>query len=200
LILARADSVQERRVGDVILLSGLASLAVTAASIPPGPVGAPSGVLGFGVLGVSALVLLRFTGRRLGIYTALVTISLPATVAYLARMLLGTGAVTLLATVLLVVVLAYHGAPALSRGLSSIRLPVFPSATSRWVFEARPDLPTTVVVSGGGSPTLEGPSSVREVVLRAERARSFLSGLLLGLGVLTVITTTGLADPHTGQP
>jgi type VII secretion integral membrane protein EccD len=61
LILLRADSVSERRVGDLILLSGLAPLAVTAASVPPGPVGAPSGVLGFGVLGVSALILLRFT-------------------------------------------------------------------------------------------------------------------------------------------
>jgi type VII secretion integral membrane protein EccD len=199
LILLRADSVPERRVGDLILLSGLAPLAVMAASVPPGPVGAPSGVLGFGVLGVFALILLRFTGRRLGLYTALVTVSIVATLAYLARMLLGTGVVTLLSTVLLVAVLAYHGAPALSRWLSGIRLPVFPSATSRWVFEARPDLPTTVVVSGGGSPTLEGPSSVREVVLRAERARSFLTGLLVGLGVLVVVCTTGLSDPHSGQ-
>ena len=65
--------------------------------------------------------------------------------ASLARMAFGTGAVTLLTSILLVCVFGYHSAPALSRWLSGIRLPVFPSATSRWVFEARPDLPTTVV-------------------------------------------------------
>jgi type VII secretion integral membrane protein EccD len=110
-----------------------------------------------------------------------------------------TSAVTLLTCVLLACVLLYHGAPALSRWLSGIRLPVFPSATSRWVFEARPDLPTTVTVTGGGQPTLEGPSSVRDVMLRAERARSFLTGLLVGLGVLTVVCTAGLCDPHAGR-
>jgi type VII secretion integral membrane protein EccD len=93
----------------------------------------------------------------------------------------------------------YQSAPALSRWLSGIRLPVFPSATSRWVFEARPDLPTTVVVSGGGRPTLQGPASVQEVVLRAERARAFLTGLLVGLGVLVVVCLTGLSNPHTDQ-
>src|SRR5208283_4375424 len=40
---------------------------------------------------------------------------------------------------------------------------------------------------------------VRDVVLQAERARSFLSGLLLGLGVLTAVTLTALSDPHAGQ-
>ncbi len=199
MILMRAATVAERRVGDLILLSGLAPLAVAAAAAPPGPVGAPSGVLGLGVIGVASIIVMRFTGRRLAVYTALVTISVAATVASLFRMLLDTGPVTLMASVLLACVLGYHGAPALSRWLSGIRLPVFPSATSRWVFEARPDLPTTVSVSGGGSPTLEGPASVREVLLRAERARSFLGGLLLGLGVLVIVCTTGLADPHTGQ-
>jgi type VII secretion integral membrane protein EccD len=86
----------------------------------------------------------------------------------------------------------------MSRWLSGIRLPVFPSATSRWVFEARPDLPTTVSHGvDGGRPTLEGPASIQDVVLRAERARSFLTGLLVGLGVLTIASLAGVSDPRT---
>lgn len=199
LILMRAKTVPDRRAGDIMLLSGLAPLAIAAASAPPGPVGAPHAVLGFAVTGVAATLAMRFTGRRLGIYTAIVTICAAVTVASLLRMALLTGAVTLMTCVLLACVLGYQSAPSLSRWLSGIRLPVFPSATSRWVFEARPDLPTTVVVSGGGRPTLGGPESVQDVVLRAERARSFLTGLLVGLGVLVVVCLTGLSDPHTGQ-
>ncbi len=200
LILARAKTEPERRVGDIMLVSGLAPLGIAAAAAPPGPVSASAGVLSAGVVCVTALIMMRFTGRRLGVYTAIVTVTLVATIASLARMLLDTGAVTLMGCVLLACVLAYHGAPALSRWLSGIRLPVFPSATSRWVFEARPDLPTTVVTTEGAPPTLEGPSSVREVLLRAERARSFLLGLLVALGVMVVFCTTGLCNPHTEQP
>jgi type VII secretion integral membrane protein EccD len=146
------------------------------------------------------MLAMRFTGRRLGTGTGIVTVCLAATLASLARMAFGTGAVTLLTCILLACVFGYHGAPALSRWLSGIRLPVFPSATSRWVFEARPDLPTTVVHPvGGGRPTLEGPASVQDVVLRAERARSFLTGLLVGLGVLTIVSLGGLSDPRTSQ-
>jgi len=101
--------------------------------------------------------------------------------------------------VVLFCVLAYHFIPALSRRLAGIRLPVFPSATSRWVFEARPDLPTTVTRVAGEAPTLEGPASVRDVLLQADRARAFLTGLLVGLGVLVVVSITSLSDPHTGQ-
>jgi type VII secretion integral membrane protein EccD len=162
-------------------------------------VGSPQALLGFGVLTIAAALGLRFTGRRLAIYTAIVTVSGVTTIASLARMVAMTSAVTLLCCVVLVCVLAYHFAPALSRRLAGIRLPVFPSATSRWVFEARPDLPTTVVRSGGGPPVLEGPASVRDVLLQAERARSYLSGLLVGLGVLMVVSLTALSDPHTGQ-
>jgi len=46
---------------------------------------------------------------------------------------------------------------------------------------------------------LDGPESVRDVLLQAERARSFLTGLLVGLGVLMVVSLTALSDPHTGQ-
>lgn len=199
MVLMRATTVAGRRVGDMVLISGLVPLAVAAAAAPPGPVGAPHAVLGFVVAGVGSLVAMRLTGRRLATYTAVVTISIAATLASTARMLLSTGAVTLMAGILLACVIGYHTAPALARWLSGIRLPVFPSATSRWVFEARPDLPTTVTQSDGGRPVLEGPASVRDVLLRAERARDFLTGLLVGLGVLVVVCAAGLADPHTGQ-
>jgi type VII secretion integral membrane protein EccD len=198
LILGRAKGVQDRRAGDILLWSGIAPLALAAAAAPPGPVGSPHAVMGFAVAGVAAMLIMRFTGRRLGTGTAIVTVSLAATIASLARMAFNTGAVTLLTSILLVCVFGYHSAPALSRWLSGIRLPVFPSATSRWVFEARPDLPTTVVHPvGGGRPTLEGPASIQDVVLRAERARSFLTGLLIGLGVLTVVSLAGVSDPRT---
>jgi type VII secretion integral membrane protein EccD len=199
LLLMRARTDQERRVGDMLLLNGLAPLAVAAASAPPGGIGSPQALLGFGVLTIATVLALRFTGRRLSIYTAIITVSAVATIASLSRMVAMTSAVTLFTSVVLVSVLVYHGAPSLSRRLAGIRLPVFPSATSRWVFEARPDLPTTVVRSEGGRPVLEGPASVRDVVLQAERARSFLSGLLIGLGVLMIVSLTALADPHTGQ-
>lgn len=199
MLLMRARTQQDRRVADIMLLSGLAPLTVSAAAAPPGGVGSPHAVLGFGVLTIAAMLALRFTGRRLGIYTALITVSLVAAIAALARMVAMTSAVTLLSSVVLLCVLVYHGAPALSRRLAGIRLPVFPSATSRWVFEARPDLPTTVVRSDGGPPVLEGPASVRDVLVQAERARSFLTGLLTGLGVLMIVSLTALSDPHTGQ-
>lgn len=199
IILVRSRTVPGRRVGDVMLLSGLVALAVAAAAAPPGPVGAPQAALGFGVITIGAMVITRFTGRRLGLYTAIVTLGVAAAAVGVARMVFMTGPVTLMTCVLLACVLVYHGAPALSRWLAGIRLPVFPSATSRWVFEARPDLPTTVVESEGAPPTLESPASVRAVVLEAERARSFLLGLLAGLGVLVVVCTTGLCDPRTGQ-
>jgi type VII secretion integral membrane protein EccD len=199
MLLMRAQTQSDRRVADIMLVSSLGPLAVAAAGAPPGGVGSPHAVLGFGVLTVSAILALRFTGRRLALYTAIITVSGVAMVAALARMVALTGAVTMLTTIVLVSVIGYQSAPALSRRMSGIRLPVFPSATSRWVFEARPDLPTTVVRNGGGPPVLEGPASVRDVLLQAERARSFLTGLLTGLGVLMVVSLAGLADPHTGQ-
>jgi type VII secretion integral membrane protein EccD len=199
MLLMRAQTQSDRRVADIMLVSSLGPLAVAAAGAPPGGVGSPHAVLGFGVLTVSAILALRFTGRRLALYTAIITVSGVAMVAALARMIALTSAVTMLTTIVLVSVIGYQSAPALSRRLSGIRLPVFPSATSRWVFEARPDLPTTVVRNGGGPPVLEGPASVRDVLLQAERARSFLTGLLIGLGVLMVVSLAGLSDPHTGD-
>lgn len=200
LVLVQARTVQDHRVGDTLLLSGLAPLAVAAAAAVPGPVGAPHAALGFGVIGVTALLLLRFTGRHVALHTALATISLAVIVTGVARMTMVSGAVTLMGCLLLACVFGYHVAPSLSRWLSGIRLPVFPSATSRWVFEARPALPTTVVKSEASSPVLEGPESVREVIERAERARSFLSGLLAAFGVLIAVCATGLCDPHDARP
>ena len=66
MLLMRAQTEQDRRVGDIMLLSGLTSLAVAAAGAPPGGVGSPQAVLGFAVLAISAMLALRFTGRRLG--------------------------------------------------------------------------------------------------------------------------------------
>ncbi|MGB9225255.1 type VII secretion integral membrane protein EccD [Mycobacterium sp.] len=199
MLLMRATSDQDRRVGDTILVSTLAPLSVAAAAAPPGPVGSPQAVLGFGVLTVVAVLALRFTGRRLGLYTAIITITAVATIASLARMVAAASPVTLLACIVLACVFGYHAAPALSRRMAGIRLPVFPSATSRWVFEARPDLPTTVVKTQGAPATLEGPASVRDVLLQAERARSFLTGLLAGIGILVVVCVTALCNPHTSQ-
>lgn len=199
LLQVRAKTDADRRVADIMLMAGIIPITVAAAAAPPGPVGSPQAVLGFGVLTVATTLALRFTGRRLAIYTAIVTISALTTIAAVLRMVAATSAVTLLASLVLVCVFLYHAAPSLTRRLAGIRLPVFPSATSRWVFEARPDLPTTVVVSGGGTPTLEGPASVRDVLLQAERARSFLSGLLVGLGTMMIVCLTALCNPHTSE-
>lgn len=199
LVLMWATTREDRRAGDIMLLSGIAPVTAAAAAAPPGPLGSPHAVMGFGVFAIAAMLALRFTGRQLSIYTAMITISVVVAIASLARMVAMTSAVTLLSCVMLACVLLYHCAPALSRRLAGIRLPVFPSATSRWVFEARPDLPNTVVRSDGGPPVLEGPASVRDVLLQSERARSYLSGLLLGLGVLLVVSLTALSNPHVGQ-
>ncbi|MEB3030500.1 type VII secretion integral membrane protein EccD [[Mycobacterium] nativiensis] len=199
LILLQARNAADRRVGDTLLASGLAPLVVAAAAAVPGSVGAAHAALGFGVAGIAALAVIRLTGRQLAGYTAVAVVSAAVTFAGVLRMLVLTGAVTLMACVFLACVLAYQWSPSLSRWLAGLRLPVFPSATSRWVFEARPDLPTTVVTREGGPPVLEGPESVREVVLRAERARSFLTGLLTGLGVLVAVCITGLCDPKSDK-
>jgi type VII secretion integral membrane protein EccD len=198
-ILMQARSAAARRLGAVLLASGLVPLVVAAAAAVPGAVGAAHGALGFGVAGIAALSVIRLTGRQLATYSAVAVISGAVMFAGVLRMLFLTGAVTLMTCVYLACVLAYQWAPSLSRWLAGLRLPVFPSATSRWVFEARPDLPTTVVASDGGPPALEGPESVREVVLRAGRARSFLTGLLSGLGVLIAVCVTGLCDPHSDR-
>ena len=86
LVLSRANTRQDRRAGDIMLLGGIAPLTIAAASAPPGPVGSPQALLGFAVLTVAAAIALKFTGRRLSTYTAIITVGLVATIASLARM------------------------------------------------------------------------------------------------------------------
>ncbi|EUA42687.1 type VII secretion integral membrane protein EccD [Mycobacterium xenopi 4042] len=134
----------------------------------------------------------------MGVYTALVTLCAAATAAGLARMVLLTSAVTLLTCVLLACVLMYHGARRCRAGCRD------PAA-------GVPVGHQPVGVRGATRPAdhrgrfrwraahLGRPASVRDVLLRAERARSFLTGLLVGLGVLTVVCLAGLCDPHAGR-
>ncbi len=194
----RAKTRQDRRVGDTLL----AQRPRTAIGGRGGSAARPGGVpaSGVGFRGRSPSARCWPCGSPVADWRSTPRSSPSCSVtavASLARMVATTSAVTLFSSVVLLCVLAYHFAPALSRRLSGIRLPVFPSATSRWVFEARPDLPTTVVRPDGAPPILEGPASVRDVLLQAERARSFLTGLLVGLGVLMVISLTALCNPHT---
>ena len=110
-----------------MLLSGLAPLAVAAAGAPPGGVGSPQAVLGFGVLAIAAMLALRFTGRRLGDLHRDRHRQRVPTIAALARMVAMTGAVTLLSRVVLVCVLAYQrraGPVPPAVGYSAARLPV----------------------------------------------------------------------------
>ena len=141
----------------------MSSLAAVTGPRPPhrpDPLGSPHALLGFGVAHRR-----RDPGPAVhrssagDLYTAIVTSQPGDGDGGLARMVSVTGAVTLFSCVPLVSVMTYHSAPALSRRLAGIRLPVFPSATSRWVFEARPDLPTTVVRSDRRRPP--GPRGPR---------------------------------------
>src|SRR5260370_20560845 len=62
LLLMRARTDHDRRVGDTMLISGLVPLTVAAAAAAPGPVGSPNAVLGFRGLTTAALLALEFTG------------------------------------------------------------------------------------------------------------------------------------------
>ncbi len=194
--LLRARTGADCRVGDTLLLGAIPAVAVAAAVAVPGQMGAPHAALGFGVAGSAGLLAARFTGRRLAAYTAVVTMAAAVLGVAVVRMVAPTSAVTMLGCLFLLCVLGYQWAPSISRWLSGIRLPVFPSATGRWVFESRPDLPTTVVQKADGRLTLDGPESVRDVVIASERARSYLTGLLAGLGGVISCCVVGLCDPH----
>ena len=184
---------------DVLLLAGAATTAVAAALAVPGPLGAPHAGLAAAVVLAAAVLIIRFTGGHIRLCTAAIVLALAALLTGLARMLLLTSAVTLLTITLLVTVLAIKMAPSVARQAARIRLPVFPSASGRWIWDTRPDLPATVVVAAGKDPELDGPESVRDVALATDRVHSYLSGLLAGLCVLLVIAATGLCDPHTHQ-
>lgn len=186
-------------VADTFLLLAAAVTAVAAALAIPGPLGAVHVGLGAAVVLAAAVLILRFTGRHVALCTALVVISAATLAAGVARMLLVTSAVTLLGIVLLVSIICIKLAPGFARMLANLRLPVFPSASGRWIFETRPDLPSAVVVPSGDTPTLEGPESVRNVVISVDRAHGFLTGVLAGFSALLVITATALCDPHTDR-
>ena len=150
------------------------------------------------VLAAAALII-RFTGRHVALCTAAIVLGAAVLFTGVARMLWVTSAVTLLTIVLLVAVVGIKLAPSIARRAAKIRLPVFPSPSGQWIFETRPDLPTTVVVAGGADPELEGPESVRNVVVATDRVHSVLTGLLAGLCLLLVICSVGLCDPHTDR-
>ena len=111
-------------------------------------------------------------------------------------MVLVTSAPILLAVLLLVAVIGMHVAPTLARWAAGIRLPVFPSASGRWIFEARPDLPADHAVASGQVATFAGPESVREVTVATDRAHAYLTGLLVATTGLAVVCSVGLCDPH----
>ena len=99
----------------------------------------------------------------------------------LARMLWITSAVTLLTIVLLVAMVriklvAVDRPPGRQDPAAGVSL-----AQRRWIFETRPDLPSTVVVAGGSRSRAGGPESVRNVVVATDRVHSMLTGLLAGL-------------------
>jgi len=195
-VLARTKgNVAGRRIGDALLLTGCAVAAVAAAAAVPGPVGAPHAAVGLAAVVVAALLVVRFTGRHIPLATTMLVASAAGAVIGLLRMCLATSAVTLLAVLLLVCMLGVHVAPTVARWAAHIRLPVFPSASGRWVFETRPDLPAAVVVASGELATLDGPESVRDVAVSADRLHGFLTGLLAGASALAVVCCVGLCDP-----
>jgi len=181
---------------DLLVLCGALATALAAAAAVPGRVGAPQLGMGSAVVVAAAVLVIRFTGRHVALCTAAIVLATAALVAGVARMLLVTSAVTLLTCLLLVAVLGVDRTPVLARWAAGIRLPVFPSASGRWIFETRPDLPSAVVVAGGENPVMEGPESVRDVVVATDRAHSYLTGLLTGFCGLLVISCVGLCDPH----
>lgn len=196
VVLARQASVMARGVGDALLLTGCVPTAVAAAAAVPGPMGAPHAALGLATALVAAVLVVRFTGRHIALGTTVIIAGAAGVVVGLVRMVLVTSAPILLAVLLLVSLIGMHVAPTVARWAAGIRLPVFPSASGRWIFEARPDLPADHAVASGQVATFAGPESVREVTVATDRAHAYLSGLLLATTGLAVVCTVGLCDPH----
>ena len=196
IILTRRSTRTVRRIGDALLLVGCLPAALAAAAAVPGPVGAPHAALGLAVLVAAALLIVRFTGRYIALGTAVMVTGCAGAVVGLVRMTLVTSAPILLTVLLLVAVVGMHLAPTLARRAAGIRLPVFPSASGRWIFETRPDLPAEKVVASGEVTTLDGPASVRDVAVATDRAHAYLTGLLIATTTLVVVCSVGLCDPH----
>jgi type VII secretion integral membrane protein EccD len=196
VVLARQRTAIGRVVGDTLLLSGCAPAAVAAAAAVPGPVGAPHGAMGLAAVVLAAVLVLRFTGRHITMGTAVIVLGAAGVLVGLARMIAVTSAPILLSLLLLSSVISLHAAPSVARRAAGIRLPVFPSASGRWIFEQRPDLPSNHAVASGEVTTFAGPDSVREVAVATDRARAYLTGLLVATTALAVLSSVGLADPH----
>ena len=196
IILARQASVVARGVGDTLLLTGCVPAAVGAAGAVPGPVGAPHAALGLATVLFAAVLVVRFTGRHIALGTAVIVTAAAGVVVGVVRMVLVTSAPILLTMLLLVALIGMHVSPTVARWAAGIRLPVFPSASGRWIFEARPDLPADHAVASGQVATFAGPESVREVTVATDRAHSYLTGLLVATTSLAVVCSVGLCDPH----
>lgn len=196
IILARRGSALARGLGDTLLVTGCVPAAVAAASAVPGPMGAPHAALGLAMALFAAVMVVRFTGRHIALGTAVIVSAAAGMVVALVRMVLVTSAPILLAVLLLVAVIGMHVAPTMARWAAGIRLPVFPSAAGRWIFEARPDLPADHAVASGQVATFAGPESVREVTVATDRAHSYLTGLLFATTGLAAVCSVGLCDPH----
>lgn len=196
IVLTRRGGGLVRALGDTLLLTGCLPAAVAAAAAVPGPMGAPHAALGLATVLVAALLVVRFTGRHIALGTALIVTAAAGAVIGLVRMTLVTSAPILLAVLLLVSLIGMHMSPTVARWAAGIRLPVFPSASGRWIFEARPDLPADHAVASGQVATFAGPESVREVTVATDRAHSYLSGLLVATTALAAVCSVGLCDPH----
>ncbi|OBJ91076.1 type VII secretion integral membrane protein EccD [Mycobacterium asiaticum] len=188
-----------RAVADTLLLCGAVPAALGAAAAVPGPVAAPHAALGLATVVGAAVLMVRFTRRHIAVGTAVISLGAAGAVAALVRMTLLTSAPILLSVLLLAAVLGMHLAPSMARLAGGIRLPVFPSASGRWIFETRPDLPSERVVASGELVTLDGPASLREVGVCTDRARSYLTGLLTATAALIVVCCVGLGDPRADQ-
>ncbi|MDM3908841.1 type VII secretion integral membrane protein EccD [Mycobacterium intracellulare] len=196
IVLTRRGSELVRALGDTLLLTGCLPAAVAAAAAVPGPMGAPHAALGLATVLVAALLVVRFTGRHITLGTAVIVTAAAGAVVGLVRMTLVTSAPILLAVLLLVSLIGMHMSPTVARWAAGIRLPVFPSASGRWIFEARADLPADHAVASGQVATFAGPESVREVTVATDRAHSYLSGLLVATTALAAVCSVGLCDPH----
>lgn len=196
VVVRGGDSASARAVGDTLLWTGTVPAAVGAGAAVPGPVGAPHAALGLAAVVAAAVLIIRFTGRHIALGTAVLMMGLAGAVVAGVRMTLVSSAPILLAVLLLVSIVAMHLAPTFARLAGGIRLPVFPSATGRWIFETRPDLPAEKVVASGELATLDGPGSVRDMVVLTDRTRAYLSGLLVATAALIVLSCVGLCEPH----
>jgi type VII secretion integral membrane protein EccD len=152
--------------------------------------------MGLAAVVLAAVLVLRFTGRHITMGTAVIVLGAAGVLVGLARMIAVTSAPILLSLLLLGSVISVHAAPSVARRAAGIRLPVFPSASGRWIWEQRPDLPSNHAVASGEVTTFAGPDSVREVAVATDRARAYLTGLLVATTALAVLSSVGLADPH----